>query len=86
MTVLFDRHAPLFFVQPDLVEGNFDGIVVDAPERVGLFLTELNTLIITTQLRFLDVGAPEDFNQQLADEFIVEFDHIMERYNGQDEA
>jgi len=83
MTVLFDRHAPLFFVQPDLVEGNFDGIVVDAPERVGLFLTELNTLIIKTQLSFLDVGAPEDSNQQLADEFIVDFDIIMERYNGQ---
>ncbi len=83
MTVLFDRHAPLFFVQPDLVEGNFDGIVVNAPERTCLFLTELNTLIIKTQLRFLDVGAPEDSNQQLADEFIVEFDIIMERYNGQ---
>lgn len=86
MTVLFDRHAPLFFVQPDLVEGNFDGIVVNAPERTCLFLTELNDLVINTQLRFLDVGAPEDYNQQLADEFIVSFDIIMERYNGQEAA
>ncbi len=83
MTVLFDRTAPLFFVQPDLVEGNFDGIVVDAPEDTCLFLTELNALIINTQLRFIEVGAPEDYNQQLADEFIVEFDIIMERFNGQ---
>jgi hypothetical protein len=70
-------------VQPDLVEGNFDGIVVDAPERVGVFLSELNDLCIQTQLRFIEVGAPEDYNQQLADEFIVQFDLIMERYNAE---
>jgi hypothetical protein len=82
MTVLFDRTAPLFFVAPDPVEGNFDGIVVDAPERVCGFLTELNDLVTATQLRFIEVGAPEDFNQQLADEFIESFSGIMERYNG----
>ncbi len=81
MTVLFDRTAPLFFVAPDLVEGNFDGIVVDAPENTCVFLTELNDLITSTQLRFIEVGAPEDYNQQLADEFIVQFDVIMERFH-----
>ena len=83
MTVLFDRYAPLFFVRPDVVEGNFDGIVVSAPERVCDFLVALNLLAIATREHFLDVGAPEEFNQQLADEFIEEFNNIMERYNGQ---
>ena len=81
MTVLFERTAPMLFVQPDPFDGNFDGIVVDCPEQVGQFLADLNSLVDATRLRFLEVGAPEEYNQQLADEFLEVFNLLMEGYN-----
>ena len=82
MTVLFDRNEPMMFVKPDEFDGNFSGIEVDAPEEAADFLTGLNDLLGSMKLRFLEVGAPEDSNQQLADEFITAFDELMEEYNG----
>ena len=82
MTVLFDRTAPLFFVLPDPVEGNYDGIGVDVPQSIGDFLSGLNDLVVQTQLSFLEVGAPEDSNQQLAEVFVDAFAVLMEEYNG----
>jgi len=82
MTVLFDRTAPLFLTLPDPIEGNFDGIVVDVPQRDGDFFNELNTLVAATRLSFLEVGAPEDANQLLAEAFLSRFYVLLENYLG----
>ncbi len=80
MTIYFDRTLPLFLTD----ESTFDGIAVNITGDAVQFVMDIRELQEQIAVAIDVSGAPEDYNQELADMFAAGLQEIWESNYGPD--
>lgn len=66
MRAYFDRTQSLFLAR----EASFDGVPIEAPEKMVIFLEELRKIDVRLKEKADFAGAPEDIGQGFIDELV----------------
>ena len=74
MTIYFDRTLPLFLTD----QPTYDGIAVNVDTDALQLVMDLNALVTQMKERINESGAPEEYNQELAAQFVTGLIEVME--------
>ena len=71
--IYFDATAPLLLV----AEQSFDGYAVDVDNGVAEVVFMLNEVLVDMRERIYESGAPEDYAQELAEDYVARIRSIL---------
>ena len=77
MTIYFDRTLPMYLTS----EPSYNGIAVNIDTEALQFVIDMNQLLTQMEARINESGAPEEYNQELAEQYVAGLNEIWENHS-----